>query len=74
MRNASSQRGDTMIRVGASQQPSKSHVSHAEIGGGSIRSNAGAIGYVVGRTVRAVRQSSCAAVPDWKILPKPRTG
>ena len=33
MRNANSQRGDIMIRVSASQQPSKSHVSHAEIGG-----------------------------------------
>ena len=33
MRNANSQRGDSMIRVSCSQQPSKSHVSHAEIGG-----------------------------------------
>ena len=38
MRNANSQRGDIMIRVSAAQQPSKSHVSHAEIGGFSKRS------------------------------------
>jgi len=33
MRNANSQRLDSMIRVSALQQPLKSHVSHAEIGG-----------------------------------------
>jgi hypothetical protein len=33
MRNANAQREDTMIRVSASQQPPKPHVSHAEIGG-----------------------------------------
>jgi hypothetical protein len=33
MRNANTQREDSMIRVSASQQPSKPHVSHAEIGG-----------------------------------------
>lgn len=33
MRNTKTQRENIMIRVGASQQPSKSHVSHAEIGG-----------------------------------------
>ena len=33
MRNANSQCRDIMIRVGAPQQPPKSHVSHAEIGG-----------------------------------------
>ena len=33
MRNTKTQRKDIMIRVGASQQPSKSHVSHAETGG-----------------------------------------
>ena len=32
MRNANAQREDTMIRVSASQQPPKPHVSHAEIG------------------------------------------
>ncbi len=74
MRNTNAQREDIMIRVNASQQPSKSHVSYAEIGGRSIRSNASAISYVVGRTVRAAQQSSCAAVPGWKILPKPRSG
>ena len=39
MRNTNSQRVDIMIRVSASQQPPKSHVSHAEIGGRFIRSN-----------------------------------
>jgi len=38
MRNTNAQREDSMSRVNASQQPSKSHVSHAEIGGRSIRS------------------------------------
>ena len=33
MRNANSQRADTMIPVGALQQPSSPHVSHAETGG-----------------------------------------
>jgi hypothetical protein len=33
MRNTNAQREDIMIRVSTSQQPSKSHVSHAEIGG-----------------------------------------
>jgi hypothetical protein len=33
LRNTKSQLADTMIRVGASQQPSMSHVSHAETGG-----------------------------------------
>ena len=33
MRNTNAQREDIMICVSASQQPSKSHVSHAEIGG-----------------------------------------
>ncbi len=33
MRNTNAQRENIMIRVSASQQPSKSHVSHAEIGG-----------------------------------------
>ncbi len=33
MRNANAQRGSIMIRVGALQQPSTPHVSHAEIGG-----------------------------------------
>ena len=37
MRNANAQREDIMIRVRASQQPPKSHVSHAEIGGRFIR-------------------------------------
>ncbi len=48
MRNTNAQREDIMIRVNASQQASKSHVSHAEIGGGSIRSNAGAVSNVIG--------------------------
>ena len=51
MRNANSQRAGSMIRVSASQQPSKSHVSHAEIGGRFIRSNAADNCCVVGRTV-----------------------
>lgn len=33
MRNTKTQREDIMIRVSASQQAPKSHVSHAEIGG-----------------------------------------
>jgi hypothetical protein len=33
MRNANSQRTNIMVRPGASQQPPKPHVSHAEIGG-----------------------------------------
>jgi len=33
MRNTKTQRENIMIRVSASQQPSKSHVSHAETGG-----------------------------------------
>jgi len=33
MRNANAQRANTMVRVGALQQPPASHVSHAEIGG-----------------------------------------
>ena len=33
MRNANAQRANTMIRVGALQQPPAPHVSHAEIGG-----------------------------------------
>ena len=33
MRNANAQRRDTMIPVGALQQPSTPHVSHAGIGG-----------------------------------------
>ena len=33
MRNANAQRRNTMIRVGALQQPSAPHVSHAETGG-----------------------------------------
>jgi hypothetical protein len=33
MRNTKAQRRNIMIRVSASQQPSKSHVSHAETGG-----------------------------------------
>jgi hypothetical protein len=37
MRNTNAQREDIMIRVNGSQQPSKSHVSHAVIGGRSIR-------------------------------------
>jgi len=36
MRNANAQRANTMIRVGALQQPPAPHVSHAEIGGLSI--------------------------------------
>jgi hypothetical protein len=35
MRDANSQRGNTMIRLHGTQQPSGSHVSHAEIGGNS---------------------------------------
>jgi hypothetical protein len=50
--NTNAQREDIMIRVSASQQPPKSHVRHAEIGGRFIRSNAAAIGCLVGRTVR----------------------
>jgi hypothetical protein len=42
MRNTNAQRVDIMIRVSGSQQPSKSHVRHAEIGGCFIRSNAAA--------------------------------
>jgi hypothetical protein len=44
MRNTNAQREDSMIRVIGSQQPSKSHVSHAVIGGRSTRSNPDAIG------------------------------
>src|ERR1700681_3054041 len=33
MRNANAQRANSMVRVGASQQPPGPHVSHAEIGG-----------------------------------------
>ncbi len=33
MRNANAQRRNTMVRVGALQQPSAPHVSHAEIAG-----------------------------------------
>jgi hypothetical protein len=33
MRNANAQRVNTMIPVGALQQPPGKHVSHAEIGG-----------------------------------------
>ena len=33
MRNANTQRKDTMILVDALQQPPEPHVSHAEIGG-----------------------------------------
>ena len=33
MRNTKTQRENIMIRDSASQQPSKSHVSHAETGG-----------------------------------------
>jgi len=33
MRNANAQRRNIMIRVGALQQPSGKHVSHAETGG-----------------------------------------
>jgi hypothetical protein len=43
MRNTNAQREDIMIRVNGSQQPSKSHVSHAVIGGRSNVSNANAI-------------------------------
>ncbi|SDJ15383.1 hypothetical protein SAMN05444171_2473 [Bradyrhizobium lablabi] len=32
MRDAAVQRGDTMIPIGASQQPPEPHVSHAESG------------------------------------------
>ena len=32
MRNATAQRASTMIPIGAMQQPSKPHVSHAETG------------------------------------------
>ena len=53
MRNTNAQREDIMIRVSASQQPSKSHVSHAEIEGRVIRSNAVAVTCVVGRTESA---------------------
>ena len=49
MRNTNAQREDIMIRVSASQQPSKSHVSHAEIGG---------------RFIVAKRLQAIAATPD----------
>lgn len=55
MRNTNAQREDIMIRVSASQQPFKSHVSHAEIGGRFIRSDVAVISGVVGRTARAGR-------------------
>jgi hypothetical protein len=51
MRNTNAQREDIMVRVSASQQPSKSHVSHAEIGDRFMRSNAAANHCVAGRTV-----------------------
>src|SRR3981081_4593461 len=39
MRNANSQRANIMVRPGVLQQPPKPHVSHAEIGGFSQRSD-----------------------------------
>ena len=53
MRNTNAQREDIMIRVSALQQPSKSHVSHAEIGGRIIRSEVATVSWVVWPTVRA---------------------
>jgi hypothetical protein len=53
MRNTNAQREDIMIRVRALQQPSKSHVSHAEIGDRNIRSEVAAVSCVVWPTVRA---------------------
>ena len=75
MRNTNAQRVDIMIRVSGSQQPSKSHVRHAEIGGRFIRSNAAGDRCAVWRTgEQAVQESKSAAVPDLKILPNPRLG
>ena len=43
MRNTKTQRENIMIRDSASQQPSKSHVSHAETGGRCLGSDTAAI-------------------------------
>ena len=58
MRNTNSQREGIMIRVSASQQAPRSHVSHAESGGRFIRSNAGADCRVAGRTAESTAYES----------------
>ena len=75
MRNTKAQREDIMIRVSVSQQPSKSHVSHAEIGGRFICEKSAGNRCDARSSVRQlVEESGCAAVPVWKILPKPSFG
>ena len=74
MRNANAQREDTMIRVSASQQPPKPHVSHAEIGGRFICSNAVADRRRGRLREQAVRYGSHCAVSGSEIPQKPGCG